>query len=332
MLRLFDEWLPRLREIPGVTAVSPINVEPGSGSLGLSAPMLFEGQGELEAKANPWSTWEPILPEYFETLGIPIVQGRAFTDGDRSDRAPVAIISEATADRYWLGQNPVGRRLKFVDDDEYPWVTVVGVAADTRYRELTKTWLTVYFPARQFFYFRPAAVALRTTTSPDALAPLVRQRLRGVDAAAALGTVTTMEAALDRELARPLTAVAVSGAFAMTAMILALVGVYGVFAYEVRQRRRELAVRSAIGAAPATLLLMVMRRGVAVGACGVVLGLVAAGAGTRALAPLLYRVGVLDAPTFVAGGAALLALATLAALIPAYAAAAVDPVVALRQD
>ena len=219
MLALYDRVLPQIETLPGVRGASPVHVGPGSGTLGLSAPMLFEGQTAASAATNPWSTWEPILPWYFRTLGIPMVRGRVFTDDDRRESAPVAIVSESTARRYWPGQDPVGKRLRFVADGTWPWVTVVGVARDTRYRELTRSWLTVYFPARQFFFFQAGSLVVRSAADPQALALVILQRMQAVEPAVSLSSATSIDALLGRELARPLTAMSVASLFAALAIV-----------------------------------------------------------------------------------------------------------------
>jgi hypothetical protein len=147
----YDRLLPKLSALPGVMDATTVHLVPGTGQAGLSTRMMFEGQRPDEARNNPYGTWEPIMPSYFATLGIPITQGRAFADADDGNAAPVAIVSESVAQRYWPGQNPVGKRVQFTP--QFEWTTVVGVAADTRYRELTRAWLTVYCPAKQFSFF-----------------------------------------------------------------------------------------------------------------------------------------------------------------------------------
>ena len=118
--------------------------------------MTFEGQQPDAARQNPYGTWEPVLSSSFDTMRIRITRGRAFTDADDATRAPIAIVSESVAQRYWPGQDPIGKRVQFTTGS--PWATVVGIAADTRYRQLTRDWLTTYFPARQFSFFAPVAV------------------------------------------------------------------------------------------------------------------------------------------------------------------------------
>ena len=332
MVAFYDRLLPQIDALPGVLSASPTHVAPGSGTLGLSAPMRFEGQTVDAAKTNPWATWEPVLPSYFRTLGIRLVSGRSFTDGDTREHAPVAIVSESVAKRYWPGRSAIGQRLQFVATAEWPWVTVVGVAADTRYRDLTNPWMTVYFPANQFFFFQAASLLVRTPLAPEAIVPAVLERIQAIEPGATIQAAASMDTLLTRELARPLTAMMVSSAFALLAVLLAVVGVYGVLTYEVRQRRREIAVRLTVGAAPADICRSILRRSATVGAAGVTIGVAIAMVTTRALQPLLYGVPPLDPVAFVTGGIALMSIALLVSYLPARAAAAVDPAVALRSE
>jgi putative ABC transport system permease protein len=332
MLAFHRQLLDEVKALPGVISASPIHLGPGTGTLGLSAPLVFEGQTPEEAKKNPWSTWEPVLPSYFRTLGIPIVLGRGFSDDDRRGGAPVAIVSESVARRYWPGQNPLGKRLRVAPTSEWPWVTVVGVAADTRYRELTKSWMTVYFAADQFFFFQPASFVVRATTPLDALVPAIAHKLRALEPSAAIESVTPMEVMLARELSRPRAAVTVTGVFAFVAIVLAAVGTFGVMSYEVRQRRRELAVRSAIGATPRDIFQSVVRRSLIAAAAGVTVGLFAATTVTRTLRSLLFEVHPLDPAVFLAAAGILLGAIFIAACIPARRAAGIDPSAALRRE
>lgn len=332
MLAFYHQLLPQVESLPGVLSASPVHVGPGTGTMGLSAPMVFEGQAPEQARTNPWSTWEPVLPSYFRTLGIPIVRGRGFSDADRRDGAPVAIVSEAVAQRYWPGQDPLGKRLQLVADSDFPWMNVVGVAADTRYRELTKSWMTVYFPADQSFYFQAASLVVRTASAPDPLVPAIRQMIRTLEPGATVESVATMDTLLARELSRPLTALTVTGLFALVAIVLAAVGVYGVMSYEVRQRRRELAVRSAVGATPADIFQAVVRRSLLVGAAGAAAGLVVAASVTHTLRSLLFEVQPVDPGVFLTGAGVLLGVVLIAAYFPARRAAGTDPVAALRTE
>jgi predicted permease len=329
-LAFYEQLLPRVAAIPGVVSASAVHVRPGTGAAGLSAGMTFEGQTPAEADTNPWANWEPVTPEYFRTLGVPIIRGRGFTQADTRDAAPVAIVSEAMAQRYWPRQNPLGKRLRF--SSGFPWTTVVGVVADVRYRELTRTWLSVYFPAAQFFFFSPGSLVVRAGSTPDALIPAIRETIRALEPAVPRDEATTMDALLSRELARPRAAFTVASLFALMAVILAAVGVYGVMSYEVHQRRWELAVRSALGASPAAIFRDVALRTLTLGGLGTAAGMLAAVLVTRSLRSLLFGVEHADPLIFLAGAGALLGIVLLASSLPARRAAGTDPVAVLRTD
>jgi putative ABC transport system permease protein len=330
-LAFYEQLQTHVEALPGVVAASTIHMGPGTGTVGLSASMLFEGQTPEEAAKNPWATWEPVTASHFRTLGIPIIHGRGFTAADTRDGTPVAIVSEAVARRYWPGQDPVGKRLQLVaNSPKFPWVTVVGVAADMRYRELTRNWMTVYFPAAQFFFFAPGSLVVRTVSDPEALIPAIRQTIRAQEPQAILRGIATMDAALARELSRPRTALGVTALFALMAIVLAAIGVYGVMSYEVSRRRRELAVRSALGATPGQIFQAVAWRSLTLGGAGAVVGLVAAFAVTRSLRALLFEIEPVDPATFLTGAVTLLAIVLIASYLPARRAAATDPVAELR--
>ncbi len=326
----YQRLLATLTELPGVINATTAHLGPGTGQTGLSAPLRFDGQELEDARKNPFATWEPIMPSYFATLGIPITQGRGFTDADDGNRPPVVIVSESVVERYWPGQHPIGKRIQFTP--QFPWATVVGVVSDTRYRELTKAWLTVYYPAKQFFFFSPDALIVRTTSDPKGMLQSIRQTVQAQDPAATVYSAETMERLVANELSRPRTAVAIAALFALTAIFVAAIGVYGVVSYDVTHRARELAVHAAIGASPRQILARTLRQSLVVGAIGAVLGLGAAALLTRQLATLLFEIEPLDAVTFAAAGFALLAVVLAASLVPARRAAAVDPALLLRSE
>ncbi len=329
-LTFYERLIPAIAAIPGVSAASPVHLGPGTGATGLSAGMIFEGQTPEEARLNPWATWEPIMPMYFQTLGIPIISGRGFSDADGPNAAKVVIVSDAVAQRYWPGQNPIGKRVRFIRDMD--WTTVIGVAADTRYRELTRSWMTVYFPAPQFFFFNAGALIVRTTGSPEALVPAIQQTIRNQEPQLAIDSVTSMDELAARELSRPRTALTVASLFALLAVMLAGVGVYGVLSYDVSQRRQELAVRSALGASPSDVFKTVVWRSTTMGAIGAVIGLGIAAVATRSLGALLYEVSPGDPAAFALGGVALVIIVLAASYVPARRAAGTNPAIVLRAD
>jgi putative ABC transport system permease protein len=329
-LAFYQALLPRIAALPGVVAAATVHLEPGTGTVGLSAGMTFEGQTREEAAKNPWASFEPVLPSFFRALGVPIVRGRAFDEADSQDAAPVAIVSESVARRYWPGQDPIGKRVRVTE--KAPWSSVVGVAADLRYRELTRDWLTVYFPAPQFFFFSPGSLVVRTAVPPQTLAGAIRGVVRAQEPHVPLEAFQAMDELLAHELSRPRTAFVVTGLFALLAIVLAAIGVYGVVAYEVGQRSRELAVRSALGASPGAIFRAVLRRSFALAVVGSGTGVAAAALGARGLSAVLYGVGPVDPFTFVIAPAALVLIVLLAACLPARQAASADPVSVLRSE
>ena len=209
----------------------------------------------------------------------------------------------------------------------------MGVAADLRYRELTRPWLTVYFPAAQFFFFSPGSLVVRTASPPERLVPAIRERLSALRNRRPRSTRLPRWMRCWRESCRGrVQALAVTALFALMAIVLAAVGVYGVMSYKVHQRGRELAVRSALGASPAQIFRAVAGRSAMLGAAGAAAGLVAAWALTRSLRSLLFEVEPADPGTFLAGASALLVIVLIAAYFPARRAAGADPVAVLRGE
>jgi putative ABC transport system permease protein len=327
----FHALLSRVQAVPGVNAASTIHMAPGTASVGLSARMLFEGQTARAAASNPLATWEPVLGPHFETLGIPLVRGRLFSDADTRTAMPVAIVTDAVARRYWPGEDPLGKRLKLADEAAFGWTTVVGVVGDTRYRELTRPWMTVYFPADQFFFFQPELVV---RTSPEAAVVMahVRGAIQSLEPDAAIERMEPMTVLLDREVSRPRAALAVSTLLAIVAALLSVAGVYGVLSYEVRSRRVELALRSALGSSPGRLAGLVLGRGVRVGGMGAVLGLIGAALATPLVGSVLFEVSPLDGRAFATGVGILVAIVVAISCVPARRAANVDALSALRHD
>jgi predicted permease len=328
--QFISQLLPLLRSLPGIADATTTHLGPGTGQTGLSARMLFEGQDPEQGRSNPYGTWEPTTPSYFNTMGVRLLSGRVFTDADDAAAPPVAVVSQAVATRYWPGQDAVGKRLQFTS--QFPWVTVIGVVADTRYRELTQEWLTVYFPAKQFFFYSPGAVVVRTNGNPTPLFADIRRTIKRAEPAAAVHSADTMEQLLARESAGPRAAVAVAVLFAFIAVFVTAIGVYAVFSYDLSQRARELAVHSAIGASPGRIIGMTLSQSLGVGVVGALTGLGLAAFLTRYLAAVLFEIQPLDALTFGFAGVAVLGVVLLASVVPARRAACVDPVALLRAE
>ncbi len=320
---LFDRLVKSLTSLPGVLGATTVHMGPGTGQAGLSARMRFEGQPEADAANNPYATWEPIMPAYFATMSVRIAAGREFTDADNAKAMPVAIVSESVARRYWPGQDPIGKQVQFAP--QFPWTRVVGVAADARYRELTREWLTVYFPAKQFFFFSPSNVVVRTAVPPATVAGQLRRAIVDVEPAAAVHSIDTMDDLMAGETTRPRAAMAIGALFAGLAVLVAGIGVYALIAFELFHRRRELAVHAAVGARPGQILRAVLGKALVLGAIGTSIGLAAASWATQFLAAFLFEVPALDAVSFLGAGAFALFIVTLASFAPARRAARVDP-------
>jgi putative ABC transport system permease protein len=325
----FREVLERMRAVPGVESVALVRAVPFSGNGGSSAY-------EIESTPPPAPGREPrtqtniVSPDYFRTMGIPLLQGRAVDERDTAEAPPVAVVSATFARTAWPGQEALGKRLRFKDTER--WVTVVGVVGDIRHGSFAEAAAAqAYTPHDQdprIF----ACVVARTTGDPMAVAAPIRRAIWSVDPEQPVWKVRTMEALLAgaRGPARALTILI--ALFAGVALVLAAVGIYGVMTYVVTQRTREIGIRMALGASARTVVGMVVGRGLMLTAIAIVLGLAGAAALTRTLATLLFGVGPLDPVTFAAAAVVLGALALLASYLPARRAARVDPVVALADE
>jgi putative ABC transport system permease protein len=273
-------------------------------------------------------------PDYFRTFGIPLTGGRFYQAADRADAAPVAVIGEALARRFWPGRDPIGARITFDDptDSAATWRTIVGVVGDVRQEgPASPSYPQIYLPLSQVSG-RSLLVALRTAGDPLALATPLKHAVAVLDPALAVGQVATMEERLAASVARPRVNAVLLGGFAATALLLAMVGIYGVIAFTVVQRTKEVGVRMALGAQREDVLRLVLRTALAPVLAGTALGVVAAAAGSRLLRSLLFGVSTTDPVTFALVAALLLSVALLASYLPARRATRVDPVIALRSE
>ena len=324
----YDRAVEAIERLPGVISAAPFHMPPGTATTGLSSPFQFEGQTPDESATNEWANWDIATPRYFETMGIPILSGRAFARTDTADAQPVAIVSQSTAARYWPGEEPIGKRVRI--SPRFEWRTVVGIAADLRYRELTNHWMGVYYPAPQSFHFAAGNLAIRTGRPPSTLSSTVRDAIHAIEPSIPISTLTPMDELLAAELARPRLTARISTAFGLVTLALITVGLFGTVAFDARQRRVEMAIRSALGATPHALRRLVAGRGLRIAAVGVITGLAATALGTRALTAVLFGVAPLDPLTLATVSAGLAILAVLACWIPARRAAATDPSEMLR--
>jgi putative ABC transport system permease protein len=330
----YREFLRRVQSVPGVEAAATVSVRPLSGPTGWDFPFTVEGQSEAQARANPMVNLQAVSTDYFRVMGMSLKRGRAFEETDAEGRPGVVVVSESLARYSWPGQDPIGKRLK-VPQWESPyheaWLSVVGVVGDARYRGLSATRLDLYMSDLQSDH-PTGSVMVRTQAEPVTVAALVREAVWSLDRDQAPPTVITMTGAVSEALTGPRFATRVCGAFAAVALLLAALGLYGLVAYSVTTRTREIGVRVALGAGPRALASTVLGEGLRSTAWGVGLGFLVAWASTRLLEALLFGVTPTDGVTFAVVAGVLLAVSLLACALPLRRALAVDPALALRHD
>jgi predicted permease len=278
-----------------------------------------------------------ISPDYFRVIQTPLVEGRFFTEDDENGKLPVAIIDEATARRYWWpDHDPVGRRLRirlrFGQNPTNPWSTVVGVVKNIKHDGLDVDGVPhIYVPLNQFVG-RSLSLALRTSSPASTLEPQIRGAIQSVDPGLPVFGVTSLDQVLDASLAsRRFSANLVAG-FAGGALLLASIGIYGLLAYMVGQRSREIGLRLALGAQRADVLRLVLGKGVVLAGLGIVAGVIFSASTASMMASLLYGVRPHDPAVFLMVPLLLLVVAIAASYIPAWRATKVDPIVALRES
>ena len=322
-----DDLIDRVQGLPGVESAALARVTPlGYGTFS-SAPIAVDGyQPPTDERLSV--DYNQVGPGYFATIGIPLVSGREFTRADNETAAPVAIVNETMAARYWAGKNPIGDRLQVKDK----WLEIVGVAKTSRYysmREMPKPFF--YVPLRQKFSVG-AALNIRTKLRPETMAAALSRELKAMDANLALYEVISLQEQLDRSTSAQKVAVTLTGVLAGLALVLASIGLYGVMSYTVSQSTRELGLRMALGARTPELFRLVISRGLALTAGGILLGAAAALGLTRLLGYLLYKVSPRDPLAFGSAFLILLIVSLIACLLPAWRATRVDPIVALRYE
>jgi putative ABC transport system permease protein len=320
--------IARLRAVPGFTRVAVSSTLPLMPSETLSSFPVRTAQTGVAVQAQAAS--RVVSPDYFATLGVRIVSGRPFGAEDTPTSKPVVIVNRAFAKKY-LGANPVGTKL-WDDTPKQQGPEVIGVVEDVRHRGVTDV------PAPEIYRVFGQAnaglslmLAVKTEGRPSGYAQTLRALVRQHDAAIDVDAIIPMETLLSTSLSQPRLYSVLAGALAGLALLVAAVGLFGVLAYAVAQRTREIGVRTALGARPSDIAALVLRQGLAMAGSGLAIGLLVAFAAARSLGALLYGVTADDPVSYVAVPIALLAAAGLACLIPARRAARVDPLTALRQ-
>jgi predicted permease len=322
-----DELINRIQALPGVESVAFARLEPLGYGTYSSSPIVVDGY-QPPPDEQPSVEYNQVGPAYFATMGIPLVSGREFTRADDEKAALVAVVNQTMVTRYWRGQNPVGQRLQVKGQ----WLQIIGVAADSKYSSMRE-------PAKPFFYVpllqdfaRGGNLNIRTTLPLRTIETAVAREVRALDPNLALYEMITLQEQVDRSTSPQQVAVTLVGVLGGLALLLAAIGLYGVMSYAVSQSTRELGLRMALGAGGSDLLRLVLSRGLALTASGVLVGAAAALALTRLIGNFLFRVSPRDPLAFGSAFALLMIVSIAACFLPAWRAMRVDPIVALRQE
>jgi putative ABC transport system permease protein len=329
IIALYDRLVERLRAVPGAESTALVSVLPLSGADSDFA-FLIEGRPKPTTPAEQPTAWYRIVSsDYFRTMRIRIVRGRALSDQDGNSAPGAVVINESLARKYWPNEEALGRRIS-VDDRTF---TIAGIVADIRHRGPDRPPdEELYVHYRQYPERGTVIVARSASGNPASLAPAIREAVRAVDPALPVANVTTMERLEADAVSQPRFVMQLVGLFAAVALALALVGVYGVLSYAVAQRTSEIGVRMALGATRGDVLRLVLVDGLRMVAVGAAIGVAGAAAAGRAMRAVLFGVDAVDLPTLAVTVAVLLAAAALACAAPARRAIRIDPVEALRYE
>jgi putative ABC transport system permease protein len=327
----YDQLIEKARAIPGVQSVGAVSIVPLSHErmlIGFS--LAGEPRGEDIAPTHG-EALDVASPEFFSSMRIPVKAGRSFTSQDDASAPLVILVNEAFAKKYWPGQNPLGQRLSAGFDTDSVR-TVIGVVGNVRRDALdTEAAPAMYLPYRQAGY-DAMALTIRTRRNATNVADALRRAVASLDPDQALGPVRPMESVMSESLSRQRFSASLLGIFAMIALALSAVGIFGVMSAMVTQRTRELAVRLALGADPRRVLQLVMSQGAMLAGAGIVIGLFGAFLLSRVVAGMLYDVAATDPATLFGVSMLLAAVALLACYIPARRATRVDPIITLREE
>ncbi len=326
----YRDVLGRIAALPGVTAASVGDRVPLAGGSWFDS---FRIEGSLSSAEDPVARIRVIAPGYFRALGVPVKRGRPFTQRDDLTGPSVAVVNASAAQRYFDGEDPIGRRVEFFGE---VW-QVVGVVGDVRHvGPDTPARPALYLPWPQSerigSFWRQGRVVVRTAADPKAVVGLLRQAVRDVDPAIALGGLGTLQSDLSASLSQPRFRAALIGIFSVLALMLSVIGIYSVIAYTVSRRTREIGIRIALGSRIHMVEWLVVRRGLAMSLAAVTVGTMGALGLTRFLSSFLFEVTTMDPWTFVAVPIVLVGVAVAASYLPARRAGRIDPLAALRSD
>jgi putative ABC transport system permease protein len=332
VISFYQQATDRIAALPGVRAAGITSVLPLSDN--------FDGRG-LAVEDHPKAPGEEITvdlyvttPGYLRAMEIPLLKGRSITERDLKDSVNIALINNTMAGALWPTEDPIGKRIKFPGSDKnpQPWRTIVGVVSDvSQYALDKKAPMQIYLPHAQF----PTSfntIVVKTENQPAAMATAVRNEIRAFDKDQAVFNVTTLEQLLGESILLRRFFMLLLVVFALLALILAAVGIYGVMSYAVTQRTQEIGIRMALGARTSDVLRLIVGRGMMLALIGIAVGLLASLALTRLMEGILFGVSPTDSPTFAVIALVLAGVALLACSIPARRATRVDPLVALRYE
>jgi putative ABC transport system permease protein len=330
MLGFSDSLLARIQAMPQATAVAMSGEFPLDKSPASNNQYVIEGRQGNASHSAPTAEFNSVSPDYFRTLGIPLLSGRIFDGRDRPDKPRAAVVNESLARHQWHDESPIGRRISF--DNGKTWTEIVGVAGDVRERGLEQAPKDfIYLPFAQYPQMTPSLIT-RTEGDPMNIARATVQHLYEVDPNQPAGKIQSLEQVRADSIAAPRLTANLLGLFALLALAIAAAGIGGVLALSVSQRTHEIGVRMAIGARPAEIVRMILRQGMGLVLGGLLLGVAGAFALTHAMTSFLFGVTPTDPATFALVAAVLLAAAFAACYIPARRAAQVDPLRALRAE
>jgi putative ABC transport system permease protein len=327
----YNDLLQRVKTRPGVESVAAVNFLPLGGSNSSDA-YLVEGAPKPPPGQENIGRYRVCTPNYFSTMRIPILQGRAFTEQDKAGAQLVVIVNETLARKHWPGENAVGKRIRFdAPIDKAPWMEIVGVSKDVRHELTLEVKPEYYLPHAQDSWNGMVLVA-RTTVEPTSLAGAIRQDVWAIDKDQPVSDVRTMQEVRSISVGLQTFTSVMTGIFAGVALLLASIGIYGVMAFVVTQRTQEIGIRMALGARRVDVLQLVLTHGMKLALIGLAIGLAAAWGVTRFFASLLVGVKATDLLTFSVVSVCLLAAAFLACYLPARRATKVNPLEALRYE
>jgi predicted permease len=334
----FDrELLRRMKAIPGVelaaitSALPTTNINPNAVGGVANEGLVIEDR-PVESLQDLRAERIRISPDYFKVLQSTLLRGRSFTEADEDGKPLVAIIDESTAHKFWPTQDPLGRRMRFRRDPTKPWTTVVGIVKDIKSDGLDIDGVPHIYVSTYQDSSKNLGLVLRTSLPAALLEPKIRREIQSIDPDVPIFNVASMNDVLDRSLASHRFSADLVGGFAGLAVLLASIGIYGLLAYMVGQRSREIGIRMALGAQRDDILRMFLRKGVALAGVGIVAGLVVSASTASLMASLLYGVRPHDPAVFLIVPLLLFAAAVLASYLPARRATKVDPMIALRES